>query len=283
MSSRAGESVAIKLTGDAASAIAVIEISGPEVQPWIERHWSPNSGIRTLDINAIRYGSIEHFDTTDSETAFAESVILCRTGPDQFELHCHGGELASQSILTKLASEGFHIQPSSTWIREHSEDEFSAEATQALLKAKTTQTARILLDQQRGALSNAVATIEQAISSGDFTTAKSKIQELRNWGQIGLHLLTPFQVLLCGPPNVGKSSLMNRVLGYQRAIVHEQAGTTRDLLEEETSFSGWPVKLLDSAGVRVAENKIEQQGIERTLAASDRVDLQWILVDPQQG
>ena len=141
----------------------------------------------------------------------------------------------------------------------------------------------ILLDQFNGALSNAFQRIEYLIDQGNWTDAQRELQALQQWESLGSHLTNPYTVLLCGPPNVGKSSLLNRLLGYQRAIVHEQAGTTRDLLAEESSIGGWPVRLLDSAGVRQTHDGIEQAGIERAIEASREADLILLLVDPSQG
>jgi len=152
-----------------------------------------------------------------------------------------------------------------------------------LLQARTIKTARILLQQRSGVLSKSMRAIDDALARNEIRIARQIAEQLRAWDHVGRHLIEPFEVLLCGPPNVGKSSLMNRILGYQRAIVHEQAGTTRDLLVEETSIEGWPVRLKDSAGIRAASDDVEQAGVARAVRESYSVDLQLILVDPMEG
>ena len=271
------ESLATKLTGDLPAAIAVIEIQGPLVDTWLAEYWKPAHGSPLLSLNTIRYGSL-----ATSQQA-SESVVVCKTAPHRAEIHCHGGSLAASCILDSLQKHGFLIQSTSQWLSQHQPDEIRAQAAHILLHAKTLRTTRILLDQFNGALSNAFQRIENLIDQGNWTDAQSELQALQQWESLGSHLTNPYTVLLCGPPNVGKSSLLNRLLGYQRAIVHEQAGTTRDLLAEESSIGGWPVRLLDSAGVRQTHDGIEQAGIERAIEASREADLILLLVDPSQG
>jgi tRNA modification GTPase len=152
-----------------------------------------------------------------------------------------------------------------------------------LLQAKTPRTAAILLDQWRGALADELRQIESHRSGGRMEEAHRAAQVLLERSRVGLHLIHPWTVVLCGPPNVGKSSLLNRILGYSRAIVHADAGTTRDLLAEETSIDGWPVMLIDSAGVRASADDIESQGIAKANRAIQSGDRLLLLVDPAQG
>jgi len=276
------ESLATKLTGDLPAAIAVIEIQGPLVDPWLSENWTPANGSQQLSLNTIRYGNLASQPIANSQQA-SESVVVCKTAPQRAEIHCHGGSLAASCILESLKQKGFIVQATSQWLSKHITDETRAQATHALLQAKTLKTTRILLDQYNGALSNAFHRIDSLIEQCKWSEAKRELQALQRWESLGSHLTSPFTVLLCGPPNVGKSSLLNRLLGYQRAIVHEQAGTTRDLLAEESSIGGWPVRLLDSAGVRQTQDGIEQAGIERAIEASREADLILLLVDPAQG
>ncbi|MFZ4470582.1 MAG: GTPase, partial [Pirellula sp.] len=212
-----------------------------------------------------------------------ESVVVCRTAEDRYELHCHGGHAASHAILNCLLDEGIQIQSAIESFAQTQTDPIDTEATLELLKAKTLRTARILMDQKRGALRNTLNQIDRALERADLPEARRLAQELKSWNEVGRHLTTPFDVLLCGPPNVGKSSLLNRILGYRRAIVHDQAGTTRDLLVEETSIEGWPVRIQDSAGIRTSGDLTEQLGVQRAIEASSSADLQLILVDPAEG
>jgi tRNA modification GTPase len=268
---------ACRITGETPSAISVIELSGPASSAWIDRHWTSAKSLSGLTMDAIRYGEF-HCDQ-----AVGESIIVCRTSENRYELHCHGGKLAAQSILNMMAAEGIVIETYENWCERNCDDPLIAQATMGLVKAKTIRTSRILLDQQKGASVRALKQIDAAILQGEMQLARRLADEIRIWNDLGLHLIEPFEILLCGPPNVGKSSLLNRLLGYQRAIVHEQAGTTRDMLAEETSIDGWPVRIQDSAGIRTAGDVIEKEGVRRAIHASRTADLQLILVDPAEG
>src|SRR5690606_17771639 len=102
---------------------------------------------------------------------------------------------------------------------------------------------------------------------------------------VGLHLDQPWRVVLAGPPNVGKSSLINAILGYRRSITLDQPGTTRDVLEAQTVIEGWPVRLSDTAGIRdAAECEIETAGIELARGELESADLVlWIRDAVRQG
>jgi tRNA modification GTPase len=244
-----------------------------------------------IRIDAIRYGILRlptragelPVNKPPENAPAGESVVVCRTAEDRYELHCHGGHAASHAILNRLLDEGIRIQSAIESFAQTQTDPIDTEATLELLKAKTLRTARILMDQKRGALRNALNQIDRALERADLPEAQRLAQELKSWNEVGKHLTTPFDVLLCGPPNVGKSSLLNRILGYRRAIVHDQAGTTRDLLVEETSIEGWPVRIQDSAGIRTSGDLTEQLGVQRAIEASSSADLQLILVDPAEG
>ena len=266
-----------RLTGESAAAICVLAIEGPNAGHWIDQHWTPAQGAGELRVDTIRFGLL------GLDSSVGESIVVCRTSPESYELHCHGGKAAAATILSQMAKNGIVVKSQQEWCVDHQPDPIVAAAKLALLSAKTSRTARILLDQTRGALSRVFAEIDQAVRVGNHELVRTLAEQLRSWDTVGRHLTSPFEVLLCGPPNVGKSSLMNRILGYQRAIVHEQAGTTRDLLTEESSIEGWPVKLHDSAGIRESRDRVEQVGVQRSVQASHTADLQLILVDPTEG
>ena len=84
----------------------------------------------------------------------------------------------------------------------------------------------------------------------------------------GRHLLTPFDVVLAGPANVGKSSLINALVGYNRAIVYDAPGTTRDVITAETAIDGWPVTLSDTAGLRDSDDPLEMAGVQTAQCAA---------------
>ena len=108
---------------------------------------------------------------------------------------------------------------------------------------------------------------------------KAQINSLLQWSTWGLRLVTGWQVVLGGRPNAGKSSLMNALLGFSRAIVSEQPGTTRDSIGHSTAFDGWPVQLHDTAGLRQTSDSLEAAGIQRAEALFSRADCRLLLLD----
>jgi tRNA modification GTPase len=283
---RHGATTATLLTSSVPAAIAVIEVHGPDALAMVLRHWTPHRGSPELAIHTLRYGSFRTHIVGSQNNAPeqpGESIVVHRSEVDRIELHCHGGVMAAGAIQKTLQSLGAILTTPSQWIDRNIDDPIAREATEDLLQATTLTTARILLDQQRGALSKAFETIEKQLLALQWPVALKTIDAVLGWSDVGLHLIRPWRVVLCGPPNVGKSSLLNRLLGYARAIVHDEPGTTRDLLAETTSIEGWPVELIDSAGVRSATDMIEREGIARARTAIDAADLLLLLVDPVAG
>jgi len=269
--------MALRLTSNVPAAIAVLEVDGPMALEWVSRCWRPHRGGLKLEINAIRYGY-----TQVDDRARGESIVVCRTGEQRVELHCHGGRVASETLLRRFVSLGA-IEQNLPERLNKTNDAILLEAREDLIRASTLKTTAILLDQFRGALGRELDEIGSMLIEGDIGQARSRLTTLYDRSLFGCHLIEPWLVVLAGPPNAGKSSLLNLLLGYTRAIVHEQAGTTRDLLAERSSFEGWPVELIDSAGIRNATDSIEATGIELTLNCVASADCMILLVDPRTG
>jgi tRNA modification GTPase len=152
----------------------------------------------------------------------------------------------------------------------------AAAALIALAEARTTRTAAVLMDQYHGAPRKAFDQIEASLQAGDSASAQQQIDALLAHAATGLHLVQPWQVVVAGRPNVGKSSLVNAIAGYQRAIVHSLPGTTRDIVGIQTALDGWPVEISDTAGLWAGGDPIEQAGIDlakNKIAAADLVVL----------
>jgi tRNA modification GTPase len=139
----------------------------------------------------------------------------------------------------------------------------------------------ILLDQFHGALRRELDEIA-ALRETDPATAFRRRSELLERGRVGLHLTRPWRVVLAGRPNVGKSSLLNAIVGYSRAIVFDEPGTTRDVLTAETAIDGWPVELSDTAGLRAASDAVEQEGVSRARHMAEAADLLVLVFDAAQ-
>ncbi len=238
----------------------------------------------------------------------AEEVVLCRIDGAKTEIHCHGGEAAAARILRDLESRGCRVLSASDWARTEM-CLLDAECLDALTRATTLRTVEILLAQQtpagqaasvpgacpstskagsfgnapgRGARAGSAGLLRRTIEDlldASIDEARCRLDELLRWADFGQHLTQPWRVVLCGRPNVGKSSLVNALLGYSRSIVYDQPGTTRDVVTAVTAFDGWPVELSDTAGIRDAADLLESAGIERARRQLAEADLRIIVLD----
>ena len=203
-----------------------------------------------------------------------EDLVVCRRTVDEVEVHCHGGTQSVAAVVNQLVATGCHEISWQEWISRQEECPLAVEAQIALAEAATSRTALILLDQFHGALRCEVEAIRTAIATGELSAAGALIEMLLAQLHCGLHLTRSWQVVIAGRPNVGKSSLINALVGYRRAIVFDQPGTTRDVVSTTTAIEGWPIQLSDTAGLHVTTDPLEAAGIElarNQLAQADLV------------
>ena len=232
----------IRLTPPGAAAIATVRAEGTGAV-----------GAVAAEVRARSGKPLERWPTDRPILALfgaepGEPVIVHRRD-DAVELHCHGGPAAVARIECALADAGAARVEWQEWARRQAAGPVAAEARIALAQARTERTAAILLDQFGGSLDRAMAAVERLLAAGNRPAARERIQALLARAEVGRHLIDPWRVVLAGRPNVGKSSLMNAILGYERAIVHPTPGTTRDALAATTAVDGWPVELTDTAGL----------------------------------
>jgi tRNA modification GTPase len=237
------------------------------------------------EINRICFG---HWQGRggDVETGLAgEQIVVCRVSEERVELHCHGGTAAVARIFEDLAGVGV---TQCEWVEmiedggKRPANRVEIELAQALSAATTWRTAALLLDQQTGVLVNAL----KRLGSVDWKQrdqAAGWLAELLEWSSLGRQLVVPPTVVLAGLPNVGKSSLLNALLGFGRAIVWDEPGTTRDVVVGHTALEGWPIRLADTAGLRATEDEIEAIGIAHARRELDSADLVVLVVDGSQG
>ena len=210
-----------------------------------------------------------------------EDVVVCRLAANVVEIHCHGGEAAVQRVLHDLSTVGCRIVD---W-QEHfrtTESLLEAECADVLSRTSTWRTTRIVLEQANGLLKTAFERLSQLNEHAE-TELNREVDELLKRATFGLHLSMPWSVVLTGRPNVGKSSLINALLGYQRAIVFDEPGTTRDVVTGETAFDGWPVVLADTAGIRETAGTLEAAGIALARSRLESADLRIVLIDTSQA
>lgn len=201
-----------------------------------------------------------------------------------FEISIHGSPAVLDAALDAMASLGAQILDHSRWIALAQEqagaDRLRLESWAALLEAGSEAGARLFLAQAQGALSREIrALLDAAGGSGRSVDLPSRLALLLDRGRAAAALRSARTVALCGRPNAGKSTLFNALVGYERAIVSPQEGTTRDPIEEIVLVGGYPVRLLDTAGLRQSEDPIEREGARLAREAARRADLAVLVWD----
>ena len=302
-------------TAPGRGALAVFRISGPAAGDVIDRMAGPRPPARTAGLRIIRHPGTR--EALDQGLVLWFPAPRSETGEDLAELHVHGGRAVAQAMLRAIgAVPGTRLAEPGEFARRAFEngkiDLTQAEAIADLVDAETEAQARQALRQAGGALARlyegwraelieALALMEAAIDFsdegdvGDKTAREAraraealaeKIRRHLDDGRRGEILRDGFHVVIAGPPNVGKSSFLNAMVQREAAIVSEEAGTTRDVIEVRMDLGGLPVMLSDTAGIRETEGKIEREGIRRTIARARDADLVLWLMDataPEPG
>lgn len=305
------------------SGIAVIRMSGTAAfeiaDPLFRNHSSAPDTVSDMKGYSCAYG--DFLDPTTKETI--DSVILTKfiaphsyTGEDTIEISCHGGQAVKSAILRTLYSQGARPAEPGEFTRHAflngKLDLVQAEAVMDLISASARKAGSEANRQLKGVLSEKVREIsgdiykvmsqvemilefpeheeteESALSlRQQMISIQDRLGMLMNSFHKGRILREGLCVVIAGKPNAGKSSMLNTLAGYDRAIVTDIPGTTRDTIEEFVDIDGLPVRLVDTAGLRESSDKVEQIGIDRAHRAIETADLVfWIAseapADPEQ-
>ena len=162
-------------------------------------------------------------------------------------------------------------------------DLLDRELQTALMRAPTWRAANYLIEQAHGIYRTNFQRLSQSPRTDiERAAARALMESLLAWSDFGLHLSQPWSVVLTGRPNVGKSSLINALLGYRRAIVADLPGTTRDVVSSVAAFDGWPVELADTAGLRAPSELLEAGGMELARNKLAGADVQVLLIDTSE-
>lgn len=255
------------------AAVATLGVVGPDAMRLVGQHLELASGQRLED---VRCGNVV-LGRWISSVGSGEELVVCCHRPDHVEVHCHGGEAALQVIQDSLLQSGCILDGS--LVPGQSDDPISVQAWEAMILARTRRGALLMLSQYHGALRKELNRARDALEQGDVREAVQCLEELERWGDLGCHVTNGWKVGLVGPPNAGKSSLVNALLGFRRSIVDDQPGTTRDLVSADTAWDGWPVQLIDTAGLRETSESLEQEGVDRVWERQGEIDL-LLLVFP---
>lgn len=290
--------------------IAVVRISGTDALPALLRYFNPSAKISELESHHLYYGKLR--DQSDCLIDEVMAVYMAAphtyTRDDVVEIHCHGSQQVVKSILKLYQSFGIRLaEPGEFTYRAYLSgrlDLAQAEAVSRLIHAKTDSSRKLALTQMEGSLSREIYSFtkslkkalvlteawidfpEEDLPAEDLTQIarfialpREKIPVITNSYTCGRVLVEGASILLIGQPNVGKSSLLNALLGEPRAIVTAVPGTTRDLLEEGLTIDGIPVRLVDTAGLHETSDVVEVEGIRRAEEKINQADLVLFVVD----
>jgi tRNA modification GTPase len=265
------------LTPGGTGAIATLGVRGPRAWQTIQELFHPHSQAQRLPgepvLGSIWLGQMG-VDLTDQVVLTAKAAQPI----PWLEIHCHGGREVIRLLQQSLEARGVRACSWQQLACLTETDATRAAAVTALANALTVRTAAILLDQYQGAFGRAIETIVTAWDEGRPEKAGQLLRGLYRQANLGRHLLTPWRVVVAGAPNVGKSSLVNALAGFQRCVVAATPGTTRDVVTTRIAIDGWPVELADTAGLREADELLEEHGIGRAREAVTEADLcLWVL------
>lgn len=258
------------LTPAGTGAIATVEVRGPRAWELARELFRPAGKPLPAAPEANRFW----FGTLGADEVVLAVASGGRQPPDEtrievrVEVHCHGGRRVVRWVVEQFLSRG---------CTESRTPRPTDEGFELLQRAPTLRTANIILDQLNGAFANEVRNILAHMET-HWYDQWPRISALAARGSsAGTHLVEPWKVVLAGAPNVGKSSLINALAGYQRSVVSEVAGTTRDAVSVRTAFDGWPVELIDTAGVRETAG-LEAEGVRLAHRAMRAADiLVWVV------
>lgn len=309
------DTIAAISTGMTSSGIGIIRISGPDAIAIADKVYDSRSGkkLENMPTHTIHYGFIR-----DGEEFIDEVLVMLMRGPRSFtaedtvEINCHGGVYAMNRILELVIRKGARpAQPGEFTKRAFLNgriDLSQAEAVIDVINAKNEYALKSSVSQLKGSVLKVIkdirekiiyhiAYIEAALDDPEHISLdgypeqleeqveqwKEKIRTLIASSENGKRMKEGIRTVIVGKPNAGKSSLLNVLLGEERAIVTDIAGTTRDVLEEQMSLSGISLNIIDTAGIRSTEDVVEKIGVKKAKTYARDADLIIYVVDSSTG
>ena len=306
------DTIAAIATGYARTAIGILRISGPAARQVLARVFTPFGKQPLVEHppQSLIYGQLHAPDGAVLDNCLATYSVApaSYTGEDTAELQCHGSPTMLAAGLEALFAAGARQALAGEFTRRAflngKMDLTQAEAVVDLIDAETVAAAKNAVGQLSGAMSRKISGIydnlvdlmahfhavldypdediepfEAAEIARTAGTAAAELAALRATYRRGRHLTEGVPCAIVGRPNAGKSSLLNAILGYDRAIVTDIPGTTRDTVEEKATLGGVLLRLIDTAGLRDTGDTVEQLGVRRSLDALERAELALVVLD----
>lgn len=311
------DTIAAIASGMSTGGIGIIRVSGPEALEIVDSVFLPkkkNKCLSDCSTYTMHYGHIVDGKNSKECKIIDEVIVLIMKAPhsytaeDVVEIDCHGGVLVLKKILQLLIHAGARIaEPGEFTKRAFLNgriDLSQAESVMDIIQAKNQFALESSIKQLQGSVKNKVlelrdiilhetAFIEAALDDPEHYELDGygeklspivdnvilQIQELLRSSDNGRILKEGISTVIVGKPNAGKSSLLNMLLGCERAIVTDIAGTTRDILEEQLNLDGICLNMIDTAGIRDTDDKVEQIGVERAKQYVSAADLVLYVVD----
>ena len=306
------DTIAAIATAQVPSAIGILRLSGPDTCAILDGVFCPKNGkpMSAQDGRNMVYGTL--LDSAGRVIDNALCVLFrapnSYTGEDCAEIHCHGSPIVLNEGLTSLFAKGARQAKGGEFTRRAflngRMDLIQAEAVVDLIDAETAEAARNAVGQLSGTLSRTVDEIYEALMAvvsrfyavvdypdediedlqraellDTLRRSENKLQELLATFSRGKLLKSGVPTVILGKPNAGKSSLLNALLGYERAIVTDVAGTTRDTVEEKVRLDHVLLRLIDTAGIRETADSVEKIGVERSRVAAGKASLALLVLD----
>jgi tRNA modification GTPase len=317
------DTIAAISTTPGPGAIALVRFSGKSSEKILQKIFSVSSSIDSensvREVPLIKSHFARHGYIYDPSTKDIVDEVVCTlykaphsyTGEDLVEISCHGGSVICHEILALLLHQGARLaRPGEFTERAFLNgkmDLTQAESVLDVIQAKTARSGRMAVSALTGRLGKRINEVRsdlinvqtRVVAGIDFPEeigdapepeiervvkmSRDLLFELASSARAGKFLREGLKLALVGRPNAGKSSLLNQLLKFERAIVTEIPGTTRDSIEEVLDLNGIPVTLIDTAGIRHTDDRVEKIGIERSKMAMNEADLIILLVDLSQG
>ncbi|MEO8202279.1 MAG: tRNA uridine-5-carboxymethylaminomethyl(34) synthesis GTPase MnmE [Betaproteobacteria bacterium] len=303
------DTIAAIATPPGRGGIGVVRVSGPQVPAIAQALLGRLPAARQATFGAVRNSTGERIDEA---LALYFPAPASYTAEDVLEIQGHGSPMALGAVLSACLAAGARLAQPGEFTRRAflngKLDLAQAEAVADLIEAATAQAARGAMRSLAGEFSEAIGSLVAALielralteAALDFpeeeidplhrndvaqrvTSLQASLHRVFTSSRQGSLLRAGINIVLAGRPNVGKSSLLNRLAGEERAIVTPIAGTTRDTVRETIAIDGVPLNLIDTAGLRPASDEVERLGIERTWAELGRADVTVMIIDAQAG